>query len=252
MPKRQNHVTARRLPNRIGLLRVNNFGSENCLGTTAKALRTLGRLNGLILDLRSSTGDAMHDGINFAALLVEAGELWSFKGNNRDGQTHCSVTLGANGFEWVGQRASSPERRCTWTRHECLIQDIPMVVLVNCETGGSGQVLAKVLKSTRSAGVWGAPTSGNGVPTGYFTFQPNGSSLALVSDGFRNLKGEWHALTGRAPVVTRPDYFMQVAPADDKELVIRAHVIMSLALKGKLPGVAALKETRQQRRRRTA
>jgi C-terminal processing protease CtpA/Prc len=259
MPKRKSNLIAGLLPSNIGYVYVRDFGAAKCVADAVHhTLARAGPLNGLILDLRDTKGDLMHDGIKFAALFIESGELWSYSDETRDGPSKAVVSLHDDCFEWVGQRGGSQQRRCTWQRHPWIVRDMPVIVLVNHETGAAGQVLADVLKRHKIAGVWGAPTSGAGVPTGFFTFQPNGKSLALVSNGRIDLKGEWRSLVGRESLVIDKDleYPCQVTNAFDNELVIRAGTMLSLAAHGKLTepmkvsGPKGKSSGRQRRRRR--
>lgn len=132
-------VTYKRLPDRVGLVRIRNF-QNTTFDELKKAVKTMSRkgaLKGLVLDLRGNPGGLLDQAIKVSDLFVSSGPL--------------VTTVG------YGNRIREPKmatRRGTET--------FPVVVLANRSSASASEIVAGALKNHKRALIVGQQTFGKG------------------------------------------------------------------------------------------
>jgi C-terminal peptidase prc len=100
-------------------------------------------IQGLVLDLRGNGGDDVQPAALTADELLDGGLLWRLRDNN-------------------GRVKDYKADR------DCILRDVPVVVLVNEFTRGATEFIAAALQDNHRAKVVGTPSSGDGVVTTLF------------------------------------------------------------------------------------
>lgn len=132
-------VTSKRLPDRVGLVRIRNFQNttHDELKKAVAKMGKKGKLKGLILDLRGNPGGLLDQAIKISDMFVESGPL--------------VTTVG------YGNRIREPKmatRRGT--------EHLPVVVLTNGSSASASEIVAGALKNHKRALIVGQQTFGKG------------------------------------------------------------------------------------------
>ncbi len=169
----------------LGYLKVRTFSDE----APDQAARVLGvgtssDVRGWIVDLRANTGGSL------AAVLQIAG---AFLGPDAE-----------VGFE-VNRQGEHSRLVADGTQ---VVQDVPLVVLVDRDTASGAEILAAALRERRGARIVGLPTAGNvGVAT--LVPLPDGSALQITERRYLTSSGGAIEKSG-----IQPDVVVEVPDAD--------------------------------------
>jgi len=148
-------VASTMLPNDVGYITINQFGSQRVYDQLVEELSEL-QLAGatsLVLDLRDNPGGLLTQGILVADEFLREGDI---------------VFQRARG---VTQRIASADPAAT---------DLPMVVLVNSNSASASEIVAGALQENGRALVVGEPTYGKGVAQSVLSLA-DGGQLAFTS-----------------------------------------------------------------------
>lgn len=177
-----------RLPIRyVKVLRVN--------GSAAHDLRKLERhfvaegVQGVILDLRETDSDDVHQAVLLADALLDGGEIGRLRSGRRVEEYHAD--------------------------QDCLFRNWPLVVLVDSHTSGAGEWVAAALQHHHAAVIVGEPTAGSIVVSSFVAVPGEGDFVRLPTGFFEKTgpsSSTADALRRSRPVV--PD--INLKPQDDR------------------------------------
>ncbi len=153
-------VKARLLENGYGYIRLTQFQNQT-VSQLRSAIEKLvaensSALQGLILDLRNNPGGVLNGAIGVADLFLEKGLIVSTKGRENEGEMRYSARPGD------------------------ILQDAPLVILVNGGSASASEIVAGALQDHKRAVLMGSATFGKGSVQ---TIQPlnNGGALKLTT-----------------------------------------------------------------------
>jgi carboxyl-terminal processing protease len=145
------------LPDGFAYIRIKNF-QENTSRDLEKALtdleKRLGKIKGLILDLRNNPGGLLPQAIEVADKFIAGGIIVSTKGR-MDEKTYTAHLEGTR-------------------------TDFPMVVLVNGGSASASEIVAGALQDHKRALILGSPTFGKGSVQTIYGPLEDGSGLRLT------------------------------------------------------------------------
>ncbi len=153
-------VKTRILSSGIGYLRVTQFQEDTAdkVRERVAALQdsTEGGLKGLVLDLRNNPGGVLSSAVGVADAFVASGKLVYTEGRTEENQ----MTLKADPDD--------------------ILEELPMVVLVNGGSASASEIVAGALQDHRRAIVMGTPTFGKGSVQSILEVR-DGSGLKLTT-----------------------------------------------------------------------
>lgn len=126
----------------VGYICHNDFidGSYEEVRRSVESLMAQGELRGLVLDYRGNGGGVMQEAVDIASLFVPRGErIVSVMGRDSSSLSHYTTT------------------------HAPLLENIPVVVLVNGSSASASEILAGALQDLDRAVVMGVRTYGKGL-----------------------------------------------------------------------------------------
>ncbi len=162
-----------------GYVRIISFQGD-AFDEMRKALRELGPVKGLILDVRNDPGGLLDQSIKISGLFIGRELVVETKGR-----------VAEQNFKYVAD--NDPE----------LSQDVPMVVLVNEGSASASEIVAGALQDYKRASVVGAQSFGKGSVQTVYPL-PDGSGLRLTTARFYTPKGRSIQADGIAPDVDVP------------------------------------------------
>ncbi len=210
----------------IGHIMVNEFsrdvGSDVFAAWKDLQLKATGRLNGLVLDLRSNPGGSLDEAVALADLFLTKGRIVSQRGRAR-GE---SVTYDAE----------------TVFRGD-IAEGLPMVVLIDAGSASASEIVAGALQDHRRAVVMGDRSFGKGSVQ---SLLPLGRSAALKLTTARYYTPSGHSVQEGG---IRPD--ISVPQLSDPDLATRSRFRMRESdLRGHLVNEIGLKDEDMERDKR--
>ncbi len=178
-------VETKHLDDNVGYIAVTNLHDPGATDQIRKAVESMRRSEGVILDLRGNPGGSDADVPRVEGLFVEAG--------TPTGRIVSPSGTSEAVAQPPGGGLSSP----------VLPADKPLVVLIDRNTGSSAESLVAGLKQTGRAVVVGEPTYGKSsiqLPK----LLPGGTIILVVGAEHADLKGRIYTGTGIAPDVAVP------------------------------------------------
>jgi carboxyl-terminal processing protease len=189
---------------KVGYMQVAQFGSTTPqeLRQAIEALKGQG-LRGLILDLRYCPGGLLESAVSTVKLFLSEGTIVSLHG--RDGEPQVI-------------RAGDP----------AALTDVPLVVLVNAQTGSSPEIVAGALQDNHRAVVLGTRTVGKGSVQSLIKLDDQGGAIKLTTSHYRLPSGRNIDRSAKQPTWgIDPDegYFVPLDAAQNKILLERRRVL---------------------------
>ena len=138
-----------------------------------------GKLNGVVLDLRSNPGGLLDQAVRVTDLFLDAGIIVSTVGRDRARQE----------VEYATKRQTHPY--------------MPMVVLVNEASASASEIVAGALQDHNRALIVGMPTFGKGSVQSIIPL-PNGAGLKMTGARYYTPNGRSIQAKGITPDVTLP------------------------------------------------
>ena len=190
-------VSARRLPNDIGYLRIPMLNEKTAPSVRAefRKLEAAGALRGLVLDLRNSPGGLLESSIELAAMFLPPDSpVVSTEGRTPE-----------SNHAWIANRdeilKSKYARRDDWPE---LMKSVPLVVLVNAGTASGVEIIAAALQDNGRAKLIGGKTFGRGTIQ---TVRPLGpdSAIKLTTAFYKTPSGRRLQGNGLEPDLAAPD-----------------------------------------------
>lgn len=185
-------VKSRLLEDGIGYIKVSQFREQTDV-ELSNALKRLGNINALILDLRNNPGGLLSSAVNVAGQFLPAGKLVVYTKGKKDEKTEY------------------------YTKAEEPNYTIPMVVLVNEGSASASEIVAGALRDWNRAVIVGTPTFGKGSVQSIISLS-DGSGLKLTTATYYTPKGKPIQTIGITPdIIVRP----KEMDKDEKHPVIR-------------------------------
>ena len=197
-------VSSRMLEPGYGYVRINSFQAD----TGADFQRNLdklqadGKLNGLVLDLRSNPGGLLVSAVQVADDLLEKGNIVSTRGR---------IAISDSKFD------ATPGDR---------LQGAPLMVLVDAGSASAAEVLAGALRDNQRARVIGSRTFGKGSVQTVLPLD-NGDSVKLTTARYYTPSGKSIQASGIVPdVVLHPEAQKDAEPSliDYSEATLPGHL----------------------------
>ncbi|MBD3730006.1 MAG: S41 family peptidase [Sphingomonadales bacterium] len=211
-------VTFELKPGNIGVITVNEFsrdvGADVYSAWNKLRTQAAGRINGLVLDLRSNPGGSLDEAVAMSDLFLDKGRIVSQRGRAK-GETllYDAETV------YRGQIA----------------QGVPMIVLIDAGTASASEIVAGALQDHRRAVIMGVRSFGKGSVQ---TLLPLGSDAALKLTTARYYTPSGHSVQEGG---IEPD--IEVPQLSDPDLAKRAKFqLRESDLRGHLVNEAALKD----------
>ncbi|MEW4449552.1 S41 family peptidase [Qipengyuania sp. JC766] len=201
----------------IGVITVNEFSRDvgRDVYTAWESIRrdATGRVNGLVLDLRSNPGGSLDEAVALSDLFLEKGRIVSQRGRTR-GET---INYDAESI-FRGQIAP----------------DVPMVVLIDAGSASASEIVAGALQDHRRAVVMGDRSFGKGSVQ---SLVPIGREAALKLTTARYYTPSGHSVQEggiapdiRVPQLSDPDMAKR-ARFQLRESDLRGHLVNEIGLK---------------------
>ena len=204
---------------KIGVVTVNEFsrdvGRDVYDAVTAMKKQAAGRLNGLVLDLRSNPGGSLDEAVALSDLFLSDGQIVSQRGRTR-GETiyYESETV------YRGDVAS----------------DVPMIVLIDAGSASASEIVAGALQDRQRAIVMGERSFGKGSVQTLLPLTRD-SALKLTTALYYTPSGRAVQEGGIKPDITVPQLSdpdaAKRAKFSYRESDLRGHLINELALEDK-------------------
>ena len=209
-------VTHKLMADNIGVITVNEFsrdvGGDVFASWQALRREATGRMNGLVLDLRSNPGGSLDEAVALSDLFLDRGRIVSQRGR-ATGETiyYDSETV------FRGEIA----------------QDVPMVVLIDAGSASASEIVAGALQDHRRAVIMGQQSFGKGSVQTLLPLTRD-SALKLTTARYYTPAGKSVQEGGikpdiRVPQLSDPDLEKR-AKFQMRESDLRGHLVNELAL----------------------
>ena len=198
-------VTYKKLPDRIGYIRISGFCSKLCIKELKEALTNLSNCQGYILDLQDNSGGCVDIAFETFALLCPQGDFVSMKGTSEEESCPEKWYLEKDTalIESSGEVVKSL-RLPNYTGKK------PLVVLINNNTRSAAEMLAGALQDNARAILLGKQTFGKGIVQRVWDL-PDNTSVKISS-------AYYYLPLGRAihGIGVKPDIIIDSEPLLDK------------------------------------
>jgi carboxyl-terminal processing protease len=197
-------VRSRMLEPGYGYVRINSFQADTGADfqSNLDKLQAGGKLNGLVLDLRSNPGGLLVSAVQVADDLLEKGNIVSTRGR---------IAISDSKFD------ATPGDR---------LQGAPLMVLVDAGSASAAEVLAGALRDNQRARVIGSRTFGKGSVQTVLPLD-NGDSVKLTTARYYTPSGKSIQASGIVPdVVLHPEAEKDAEPSaiDYSEATLPGHL----------------------------
>ena len=219
-------VTHEMKPGGIGVIMVNEFsrdvGADVFASWETLRKQADGRLNGLVLDLRSNPGGSLDEAVALSDLFLDEGRIVSQRGR-------------AQGETYVYEAETVYRGQ--------IAEDVPMIVLIDAGSASASEIVAGALQDHRRALIMGERSFGKGSVQ---TLLPLGRDAALKLTTARYYTPSDHSVQEGG---IEPD--IAVPQLSDPDLAKRAKFTLRESdLRGHLVNEAALKDEEMERDKR--
>ena len=219
-------VTHEMKPGGIGVIMVNEFsrdvGADVFASWETLRKQAGGRLNGLVLDLRSNPGGSLDEAVALSDLFLDEGRIVSQRGR-------------AQGETYVYEAETVYRGQ--------IAEDVPMIVLIDAGSASASEIVAGALQDHRRALIMGERSFGKGSVQ---TLLPLGRDAALKLTTARYYTPDDHSVQEGG---IEPD--IAVPQLSDPDLAKRAKFTLRESdLRGHLVNEAALKDEEMERDKR--
>lgn len=210
----------------IGVISVNEFSRDVGADVFAawKKIQTeaSGRVNGLVLDLRSNPGGSLDEAVALSDLFLDRGRIVSQRGRARGETIYYDAETAFRGQ---------------------IAEDIPMIVLIDAGSASASEIVAGALQDHRRAVVMGDRSFGKGSVQSLLMLD-NTSALKLTTARYYTPSGHSVQEGGITPDIKVPQL-------SDPDMARRAKFQMRESdLRGHLVNEAALKDEELERDKR--
>jgi carboxyl-terminal processing protease len=197
-------VRSRMLEPGFGYVRINSFQADTGADFQRhlEKLQAKGKLQGLVLDLRSNPGGLLTSAVQVADDLLDAGNIVTTRGRIAVSDAKFDATPGDR------------------------LQGAPLVVLVDAGSASASEVLAGALRDNNRARVIGSRTFGKGSVQTVLPLD-NGDSVKLTTARYYTPSGKSIQASGIVPdVVLKPDVAKDAGavPFDYSEAALPGHL----------------------------
>ncbi|MCE9641409.1 MAG: M48 family metalloprotease [Betaproteobacteria bacterium] len=212
-PIRIQSVSSRVLSSVYGFIKIRQF-QPSTLESLAAAFQQLdaetgGKLRGIVLDLRDNAGGILSTSVGTAAAFLPDGVLLAeTKGRTRSS----TMRITASTSFYVPPKTSNP-----FAAIPARIKIVPIVVLVNEETGAGAEIVAGALQDHRRAVILGRRTAGVGMISNTFPLK-NNNALKLTIAQFTRANGDAITDIGVIPDITLDQKSGRDPESEDIEL----------------------------------
>ena len=151
---------------KIGYIRLEHFG-ENSAAEFREALKNLGKIDGLVFDLRFNSGGLLPAAVEICDMFIEGGTIVSTRG--RDGE--------------IGDQIVA-------TNETVIPMNTQVVVLVNQHSASASEIVAACLQDHDRAVVAGQRTYGKGTVQHVITLEEGKSVMKLTTSSYWRPSGK--------------------------------------------------------------
>jgi C-terminal processing protease CtpA/Prc len=156
--ERKNVVSYNMLPNDIGYIRIQTFGTVHTSDEVEAALKALPKAKAYVIDLRDNGGGYIWQAFRVFALFTDKGTFSTLKGMS-NGQAYTEV-LELTAKELIDNENGNAKKH---TRPDNLAGTKPVVILVNGDSASASEMLTGALRDNGRAKVVGTQTFGKGI-----------------------------------------------------------------------------------------
>ena len=132
-------------------------------------------IKGIILDLRNNKGGLLEEGVHVSNLFLEDKDISFIQG-----------------------QSGHPKKRFRAGKG-CILRDVPMVVLINHQTGSAAEVIAGALQDQKRAVILGVPSYGKASVQSIYPLADGQAALRLTTHHYFTPQGRNISLKGIAP-----------------------------------------------------
>jgi hypothetical protein len=216
-PAAKLNVSTMRLPDGAGYLRIRSFMSTKTPRQVRRALKRLGNINGLVLDLRDNKGGRLNAALKCAQYMIHRGLIVTTEERiPAGGQRRRSFSASDNKlFVFTDE---SDDKGGFFQSHvvrssRCMLTNKRIVCLVDSETASAAEVLCAALQNAGATVIGSSKTRGKGVAQNWFDLGDEQASMYLTNMRFFAPNGVWFGDAGQtvANGIT-PDRFVLRGP----------------------------------------
>jgi len=155
----------------VGYVFIETFNNNELTKDLTKALKSLetqlgGRMNGLIIDLRSNRGGLLDQSVDVSSLFLDGGEVLSARGRKPENTQRYNAEAGE------------------------LYPNMPIVVLINSGSASAAEIVAGALQDRGRAIVLGRRSFGKGSVQSVIPLIKNGGALRLTTQRYYTPSGQ--------------------------------------------------------------
>jgi carboxyl-terminal processing protease len=234
-------VSIKRLPGKIGYIRLETFDRWDTAQQLRDALEELADCEAYVIDLRDNTGGFIHSACDAASMFLDKGLITTIEMRIPEGayvkysvavEPNASV-FGLDNGPFAGIRAKLPRRIPNLTGSK------PVVILVSDWTASASELFTGALKDNGRVTVVGVKTFGKGIGQ-MFVPVGNGCRLRLTNQKLWSPNGDFRGDCGKTVSNgVEPDVVVKPAPGlifgdedSDNQLAVAVE-ILSKKLGGK-------------------
>lgn len=202
----------------IGVISVNEFsrdvGGDVFAAWEALRSEASGRIDGLVLDLRSNPGGQLDEAVALSDLFLDTGRIVSERGRAR-----------GSSYVWNAETVYRGD----------IAEEVPMIVLIDAGSASASEIVAGALQDHRRAVIMGQRSFGKGSVQSVY---PLGNSAAVKLTTARYYTPSGHSLQEGG---IKPD--IAVPQLSDPDLALRAkYELRESDLRGHLINEAAIED----------
>jgi hypothetical protein len=234
---RPNVVSAQMLANGYAYVSISTFLCNDLTDQLQKALRSVRRARGFIVDVRDNGGGWINQGSNATSLFLDGGVNLILRSRTDKGLRVRTTTLLRKHFkvEEVDE-AGNVTDTSSWDRWDNIVGDRPLVILVNGATASAAEMFAMILRDCRGAILIGTETFGKGIGQDEYEM-PLGYSLKVTDVQWLSASKVWIGDCGQTyRNRIKPDYYVEPGPNPRYDRQLQAAVdYLSSVLGEQLP-----------------
>ena len=202
-------VEAQLLPGRrVGVIKIAHFHHDDLDVQVRIALGKLRDAQALVLDLRSNEGGTINYGVDLLTFLMRSGPVATFEDRCKGGAKEMQV-MRINTDRIMTHIKRAKRSRSEWRkRQKYLLDDRPLVVLVDKNTASTAELVAGTLKDNGFPVFGVVQTWGKAIGQEYVKL-PGGYTLVVTGLRWFTPEGVWGGDIGQTMRIgVRPTYFI--------------------------------------------
>lgn len=223
-------VEVRLLGRRIGIIKISHFHHDDLDVQIRIALGKLRDAQAIVLDLRGNEGGTISYGVDLLTFLMRSGPVATFEDRCRGGAKEMQV-MRINTDRIMTHIKRAKRSRSEWRkRQRHMLDDRPLVVLVDKKTASTAELVAGTLKDNGFPIFGTVQTWGKAIGQDYVRL-PGGYTLVVTGLRWYTPEGVWGGDIGQTMRIgVRPTYLVDVSEksADDGTDVVLEEAVAYL------------------------